>query len=237
MLSLAINQPVRFAPRMAQTISVEEAERRVLGKALAALRDRAGLTQYEAAQALNISTQAWQMYEAGRRKFTPEQIARVTGALGNTPEDLMVQRARILGQEPPITAAGLAEREARAFEIPLWGRALVGPGGPAIGGADSSEGAVDLKGLRSTGVGATRIADGSMIPWGAPGEAVIFDRDRWPKPGEGCVIETKVGDLFVKLYDHSDAGHVYARQFNPEQVVSFALQLVKGVYAIRLRGD
>lgn len=222
---------------MTETISPEEAERRILGRALAALRERAGLTQFEAGKEAGMSTQAWQMYEAGRRQFTPDQIAKVTKAVSADAEELMVQRARLLGQDPPLPATALAERDARPFEIPVWGRPRVGDGGSEIGGSDASDAVVDLKGLRSSAVGATRIADATMIPWGEPGETVIFDRDRWPKRGTGCVIETKDGQLYVKLYDHSDDGHVFAKQFSPEKVISFANGVIKGVYAIRLRGD
>lgn len=237
-LSLAINPALRSPRRMTETMSAEEAERRILGRALAALRDRAGLTQYEAAQQLGISTQAWQMYEGGKRRFTPEQIGKVTAALGNSPEDLMIQRARLLGQEPQLAMVhGVGEREGRALIIPIWGRAKVADAGPTVEAGETPDDLMDLRILRSASVGATRIADGSLIGWGDPGELVIFDRDRWPARGKGCVIEMKNGQLFVKLYEKSEDGHLYARQLNPESLVNFKMSEVKGVYAIRLRGD
>ena len=104
-------------------------------------------------------------------------------------------------------------------------------------GAGEAVGVIDLKGLRSSATSATRIADETMTPWGEPGEIVIFDRDRWPRRGTGCVVETIAGQLLVKIYERSDDGQVHLRQFNPDQLVSLARDQVKGVYAIRLRGD
>ncbi len=243
MLLLATPERTRFLPGMAEPISVEQAERRLLGRALAELRRRAGpggksISQQAAADRLHISVQAWQKYEAGARRFTTAQVAKVTAALGGSPEELMMERARLLGQIPRQAITGLGEREQRPFEIPVWGRAKAGPEGPQVYDAGQEpEGVVDLRGLRGPSIGATRIAGDSMVPWGEPGEVVIFDRDRWPSRGAGCVIETEDGGLYVKLYDHSDEAHVFARQFNPEKLVPFRLSSIKGVYAIRLRGD
>ena len=236
-LSLAITREPYSTRRMATTISAEKAEQQLLGRALKALRLRLGLTQPVAAEALGTSTQNWQKYEAGERRFTDLQVRRLTAALGAEPQELMDQRARILGEGPRPSAAGMAECAQRTFEIPVWGRPRAGPEGAEVHGAGEAVGAVDLHGLRSPAVGATRIADEAMIPWGHPGETVIFDRDRWPSRGAGCVIETSDGRLYVKVYDHADDAHVFARQFNPEKMISFQLGQVRGVYAIRLRGD
>src|SRR4051812_4840002 len=68
-------------------------EQRQLGLALKALREERGITQAQAAARASdepegISVQAWQNYEAGKRRFTPALIRRVTTALGATPSDL-----------------------------------------------------------------------------------------------------------------------------------------------------
>lgn len=216
MLSLAINPAVRFPLRMPTSINAETAERRVLGKALAALRRRLGFTQAQAAERAGITTQGWQKREAGDWSFTEAQVEKVSGDLGATPDDLFAERARILGQTP-------APPDPRALEIPISGR--------------SSEDVIDLKGLRSTAIGATRIAGDVMAPWGEPGEIVIFDRDRWPRRGTGCVVETRDGQLLVRIYERSDESQVHVRQLNPERVTALPLADVAGVYAIRLRGD
>ena len=77
-----------------------------------------------------------------------------------------------------------------------------------------------------------------MVPWAEPGEVVLFDRDRYPKRGSGCVIETKAGEYYVKLYEKSDGSTLFARELNPEErILTFPMKDLKGVYAIRLRGD
>lgn len=194
------------------------------------------MTQYEASLAAGFSTQNWQMYEAGRRAFSQAQIETLTRAISASPEELMVQRARLLGIEqaaPPRQP----DTGDRSFEIPVFGRAGLDQDGAHFAEDGAAPlGAIDLKDLRSRSVGATRVAGDSMIPWAGPGELVIYDRDRWPKQGEGCVIETEDGRLWVKVYNHTADGHVFAKQFNPDQLVPFKLP-VRGVYAIRLRGD
>jgi transcriptional regulator with XRE-family HTH domain len=191
---------------MANTGSAEQAERQILGRALKALRERAGLKQHEAAAKLGMTVQGWQLYEGGKRRFTEEQKARVTGALGYTPEHLMLERARRLAapDEPP------AEPDGEVIDL----RSFAGPSSDRL-----------------------RLADDTLVPWGEPGELVIFDRGRYPRRGGGCVVETAAGDKLVKLYERSDESHIYVSQLNPPRTDTLVRADLKGVYAVRLRGD
>ena len=77
-----------------------------------------------------------------------------------------------------------------------------------------------------------------MVPWAEPGEVVVFDRDRYPRRGGGCVIETKAGEYYVKLYEKNDGATLFARELFPEErVITYRMVDIKGVYAIRMRGD
>lgn len=68
------------------------------GRALRLLRELKGLTQEQAAEAVQpepISVQAWQNYEAGKRRFKPLLVQKVTAALGATPDDLFLQLQQV----------------------------------------------------------------------------------------------------------------------------------------------
>ncbi|ELP1912524.1 helix-turn-helix domain-containing protein [Escherichia coli] len=79
---------------MAEPISNEEqvfiAE---LGRRITALRKDAGMTQTQVAQALNVSQQAVQAWEAGRRRIQISILPAVARLLAVSLEDL-------LGEEP-----------------------------------------------------------------------------------------------------------------------------------------
>jgi len=80
-----------------------------LGEALAALRRERGLSQAEAGARLDMTSQGWGLYEAGRRSglFRPDVQRRLTGALDSTPEALALAL-------PPMTAPSTDNRPAIA---------------------------------------------------------------------------------------------------------------------------
>lgn len=106
----------------------ETSEARALGEALAALRRDCGLSQAEAGARIGMTGQGWGLYEAGKRSslFRPDVQRRLTGALGATPEALMLQApggAEVSTDRPKTShpdnapAHGLSAR-GRAFEAP-----------------------------------------------------------------------------------------------------------------------
>ncbi|MFP1951058.1 helix-turn-helix domain-containing protein [Lonsdalea quercina] len=60
-----------------------------LGKRITALRKEAGLTQVQLAQALNVSQQAVQSWEAGRRRIQISVLPAVARLLSVSLEDLL----------------------------------------------------------------------------------------------------------------------------------------------------
>jgi transcriptional regulator with XRE-family HTH domain len=89
---------------MALTNRRTDPEQVLMGRALRALREARGLTQPQAAGNMEprpqgISVQAWQNYEAGKRRFTPALIRRVTAALAATPDELMFARSQLPAAE------------------------------------------------------------------------------------------------------------------------------------------
>ncbi|WP_437215956.1 helix-turn-helix domain-containing protein [Pectobacterium sp. LFLA-215] len=64
-----------------------------LGKRITALRKDAGMTQTQVAQALNVSQQAVQAWEAGRRRIQISILPAVARVLSVSLEDLLGEEA------------------------------------------------------------------------------------------------------------------------------------------------
>lgn len=227
----------------------EKTERQVWGAAVRALRLRQGRTLYEAATAYEpdgfvpggpdkgLSVQRWQQIEKGSLKFNPDQRKRLAKALDASTEELELERARILGHRPRQAATGMAEREQRGLVIPIWGRAELDKEGWKIKAADQDAGGLDLRDLLGPSIGVLRVADGSMVGWADDGDLVIFDRDRRPREGKGCVVETLAAELYPRLFLGIDDEHVLVRSMTTPQPHAFRRDQIKGVYAVRFRGE
>ncbi|WP_174302122.1 LexA family transcriptional regulator [Caulobacter sp. S45] len=227
---------------MSETISAEQAERQLMGRVVKQLRTRLGLTQEQCGERLGISAQAWQRYEAGGRHFTPSLIGRLGVALGVDPEEFQLERARLL-EAPSMSAVSatsrsVSDRGAGGLSIPVWGRVRASDRGHQVYDTGEPEQVIETSSLFGPGAGALRLAGESMIPWAEPGDLVIFDRNRHPRRGHGCVIETLNGEYYVKLYQSNAGGTLMVKEIYPEEkVINFATAEIKGYYAVRLRGD
>lgn len=77
----------------------------LLGRALASLRNRAGLSQPEAGDKAGMSGQGWGKYERGLSPgiFNPDTQARLVSAVGATIDDLERERAALSGTQRSAT--------------------------------------------------------------------------------------------------------------------------------------
>lgn len=152
-----------------------------LANALAALRRRRGLSQADAGEAIGMTSQAWGLYEAGRRAglFRPDVQDRMTGALGLTRDDLLA------------TAGAAPVPGARGPGVESPGLAFVGP--------------------EAAGVRRLQLEDDRLAPWALSGVIVEYVPGRWPRPAQGCVVETDDGQTWVRLYDGDDGEAVQLR--------------------------
>jgi phage repressor protein C with HTH and peptisase S24 domain len=233
---VAINGRSAPPPRMPSTHSPKQAEQKLLGQALRNLRERVGLTQRDVATPLGIKPQAWQYYEAGDRRFTHERIAAVLEIVGATDLDFEAEKARILGT-PQARASGMAEARPE-FIYDIYGRARVGARGPEVYDVEDPLRRLDLRQILGRSIAALEVPGDSMSPWAESGEIVLFDRDRQPRRGKGCVVELKSGEAFVKLYEKSDGSTLFVRELAPEErTITFPLSEVRGVYPVVFRGD
>ena len=155
-----------------------------MGRALAALRKGRGLSQAEAGARMGVTSQAWGLYEAGRRPgiFRPDVQRRLTAALDLTPEDLALEMARA-PDAPTAAAADRLEEGGRVFS----GVASLAPGRRTL-----------------------QLRDDDLAPWAGSGVVLVYDLSLWPRRDQGCVVETEDGAV-IGLYHRGDRDTVVLR--------------------------
>ena len=159
------------------------AELAALGEALARLRHATGLSQAEAGERVGMTGQGWGLYEAGKRAglFRPDIQIRLTAALGATPDALSLERG-----PPPPQPSGEGEGgrgvEARS-------RAFQAAEAPVPPEAETFTFPVQTE---------------DVWPWASSGVVLVCDPGRWPRRGQGCVVETADGETRVRLFDGAD---------------------------------
>jgi len=160
-----------------------DSDARRLGEALAALRREAGLSQAEAGERVGMTSQGWGLYESGKRPglFRPDVQRRLTTALGASPETLTLKLGMPAAALPGPAASGLESH----------GRAFAGGPGPATR--------------------RLQLSNDDLAPWAASGVVLEYEPGRWPRRGQGCVIEMADGEMRVRLYEHADAEAVVVR--------------------------
>lgn len=159
-----------------------QAELAALGEALARLRHAAGLNQAEAGARVGMTGQGWGLYEAGKRSglFRPDIQTRLTAALGATPEALTLERDTPPGSDDGEGARGYGvEARSASFQAPE---------------PEPSEDETFTFPVQTE----------EVWPWASSGVVLVCDPGRWPRRGQGCVIETTDGETRVRLFDGAD---------------------------------
>lgn len=210
-----------------------------LGAALRRLRLRYDLSQAKAAELANTRQQTWQRYEAGANDamLKVNLQRRLAEAIGGDHEEFLLELANLEAPAPVKRAhSGFGEHRRGPYEVPLGGHMRAGPLN-VIYGADEEE-TIDLGGYFTEDVRVLRVAGESMVPYAEPGGFVTYHLKRYPRRGQGCVIEMKNGDFYVKRYEGVDEGVLIVSEIYPaERQIRFPLEEVKGYYAVGLRGD
>lgn len=166
-----------------------KAELVALGEALSRLRQAQGLSQAEAGARIGMTGQGWGLYESGRRAglFRPDIQTRLAAALEASPEDIARERAM---REP-------------APEV----RPVADPGVAARGQAFRHDDRLSSSPERFS----WSLQGDEVWPWAAPGVVLICDPGRWPRRGQGCVLDMTDGETRVRLFDGADADHLHLR--------------------------
>lgn len=236
MLSLAYREEAWKPRRMAGTDDFVQQQRRRDGAALRILRQRAGLTQEQAAERAEIGVQSWQNYEVGRRGLDRPKLERVTAALGSSPEEHALEVAKLAEVDRAQSARGLEERS-RPFTLPLGGVAYGGAHRPAVYDMSEPE-VIDFAAYFTANDRVLRLAGMSMYPYADEGGFVTYNLRKPPRRGQGCVIEMNNGSYLVKRFERFTDATLHVTELYPEErPLEFPLSDVRGVYAIGLRGD
>ncbi|MGX1692025.1 helix-turn-helix domain-containing protein [Brevundimonas naejangsanensis] len=169
--------------------SGETSEARALGEALAALRRDCGLSQAEAGARIGMTGQGWGLYEAGKRPglFRPDVQRRLTGALDATPEALVLQ-----SQDDPAVS--------RQPRRPESSPEVAAPQGLSARGRAFEDAPAQARRLR--------LETDELAPWASAGTVLEYVLGRWPRRGQGCVIQMEDGVRKVRLYDRADDAEV-----------------------------
>jgi transcriptional regulator with XRE-family HTH domain len=167
-----------------------QAELAALGDALARLRHAGGLSQAEAGERVGMTGQGWGLYEAGKRAglFRPDIQTRLTAALGATPEALSLERG-----PPPSPASAGEERVSRVEARSAAFKPAEAPAAPK----------------NETFTFPVQTED--VWPWASSGVVLVCDPGRWPRRGQGCVIETTDGEARVRLFDGADRDFLFLK--------------------------
>lgn len=181
-----------------------DSDARRLGEALAALRREAGLSQAEAGARVGMTSQGWGLYEAGKRP-------------GLFRPDVQRRLTTALGASPEALELKVAAPPA-------------GDPAPAPSGLES-------RGRSFAGAaGPTRrlqLSNDDLAPWAASGVVLEYEPDRWPRRGQGCVIEMADGETRVRLYEGADAEALWVRGVGgaEERIARAATRRVSAVIA------
>jgi len=209
--------------------------------ALRAVRRRYELSQAKAAEMANTRQQTWQRYEAGGNDalMKTSLVKRLVEAMGASVEEFMLELARFDGvlDRPPVQPPHQIAEPQRRFELPLMGRVRAGPQGMHAYDPAEAE-TIDLAEFLGADARVLRLAGESMVPYAEPGGFVTYNLKRYPRRGQGCVIEMANGDFYIKRYERVIDDVLHVTELYPvERPLEFDLKAVKGIYAVGLRGD
>jgi transcriptional regulator with XRE-family HTH domain len=165
-----------------------------MGAAIRELRKMAGplgvkISTTEAGRRAGVTRQTWENYENAKGPVILRQDVQdqIAQALGVTREDLLMQYRRQLGDEGLGEVVGLEEAGPRtAWPVPA-------------GGA----------------VRQVIMPDDTLRPWASSGMTIVYDRNMWPAPDVGVVLERNDGEKAVKIFGHADAEAYHCYELYP----------------------
>ena len=159
--------------------SDETFQARALGEALATLRRERGLSQAEAGQRIGMTSQGWGLYEAGKRSsLFRPDVQRRLTGALDATPEALVLQMEGEPASPEVLAANGVSARGRAFE-----------GAPIASRR-------------------LRLETDELAPWASAGTVLEYAPGRWPRRGQGCIIQMDDGVQKVRLYDRADDAEV-----------------------------
>jgi transcriptional regulator with XRE-family HTH domain len=187
-------------------------EARALGEALGRLRRAAGLSQAEAGARTGMTGQGWGLYESGRRPglFRPDVQRRLTAALGAGPESLALEAGAEVSRATGGASPGVEAAGRRFVNAPV---AAPAPSAQIV------------------------LTDDALHPWASAGTVVEYDPGRFPRRGQGCVLEHVDGTVSVWLFDGADADRLHLRRGPDAPLDSIPRDGIRGLSAVLVRRE
>lgn len=159
--------------------SDETSQARALGEALATLRRERGLSQAEAGQRIGMTSQGWGLYEAGKRSsLFRPDVQRRLTGALDATPEALVLQLEGEPASPEVLAVNGVSARGRTFE-----------GAP-----------ITSRRLR--------LETDELTPWASAGTVLEYAPGRWPRRGQGCIIQMDDGVQKVRLYDRADDAEV-----------------------------
>jgi transcriptional regulator with XRE-family HTH domain len=184
-------------PSKPRDIATPRDQMTAMGRAIRELRRMAGpigdkISTTEAGRRAGVSRQTWENYENAKgpvilRQDVQDQIAK---ALGVNRADLLNQYRRILGDDTTSDPAGF--EDAGALQ-PAWPMPASGQVRQVI------------------------MPDDTLRPWASSGMTIAYDRNLWPAPDVGVVLERGDGERVVKIFGHADAEAYHCYELYPQR--------------------
>lgn len=215
----------------------QRTEEEIWGLALQRLRERAGLSQEDAARAIDTSRQNWQRYEAGERQLILKREKRelFAQAVGATLADLDDEYGRVVGLPEGVRDRWPGSPNDRPQGLVyLRTRAKVTDTGEVRYAESETPSQLDMRWLFSDAAGFLRLA-ADLPGIAAAGQVAAYHTETAPRRGQGCVIQTRAGELIAGVYVLRGPAGVKIRQEDGETTISN--DQVAGVHAIRLVVD
>lgn len=159
--------------------SDETFQARALGEALATLRRERGLSQAEAGQRIGMTSQGWGLYEAGKRSsLFRPDVQRRLTGALDATPEALVLQLEGEPASPEVLAVNGVSARGRTFE-----------GAPVASRR-------------------LRLETDELAPWASAGTVLEYAPGRWPRRGQGCIIQMDDGVQKVRLYDRADDAEV-----------------------------
>lgn len=222
----------------------EAADRRRKGLALKALRRRLGLTQEYVAGELEVTVQAYQNYEGGKRHLADPKIDSILAAMNSAREEFEIELARIpddaVGARLAPSRGGRshAAEPAASFQVEVGGVAHGGGLRPNVYDGGGEAEIIDFSRFFQPGTRVLRLDGMSMYPYAEPGGFVTYNPRHPARRGHGCVIEMRDGSYAVKRFERFEPDVLVVTELWPEErELRYPLAEVAGAYAIGLRGE